>query len=80
VCGWSFFLQTVCALLKETLAVVPDIVLDSPPPLGTSLDSLLADLGPLPLAPSFNSFEPFQGVELNSSQFLGTKVLVNEHA
>ncbi len=73
-------MQTVFALLKETIAVVPDSVLDSPPPVETSPDSLLADLRPLPLAPSFSSCEPFQGVELNSSQLLATKLLVNEHA
>ncbi|KAG0606781.1 hypothetical protein M758_9G167000 [Ceratodon purpureus] len=66
--------ETVHALLKETLSVVPDFVLDSPPPIETSPDSLLANLGPLPLAPLYSSFEAFQGVELNSSQFLDSKV------
>ena len=73
-------MQTVCALLKETLAVVPDFVLDSPPPLETSPNSMLADRGPLPLAPTFSSFESFHGIELNCSEFLDTKIWVNEHA
>lgn len=73
-------MQTVRALLEETLAVIPDFVLDSPPPLETSPESLLADFGPLPLAPSFSSIDSFQGVELNPSHCLGAKLLVNEFA
>lgn len=73
-------MQTVRALLEETLPVIPDSALDSPPPLETSPDSLLGDLGPLPLAPSFSSIDSFQGVKLNPRQFLGAKVLINELA
>lgn len=74
---WFFFLQTVRALLNETLRVIPDSVLDSLPQLETPPDSLLADLGSLPLAPSLGSVEPF--LEHSASQYPRTEILVNGH-
>lgn len=72
------FFQTVDALLKETLPVIPDSVLDSLPPLETHTSSLFSDLAPLPLAP-LSAQAPSHSVNFGSNEFLDERMLVAEH-
>lgn len=72
--------ETVRGLLEETLTVIPDFVLDAPPPLETAPESLLADFGPVPLSPVFSSPDSFQDVDFKPSEFTGAKVLVSRAA
>lgn len=79
-----FILQTLHALLRDTLRVIPDSVLDDSPKLEESAVSLFADLSALPSAHPFGSSRtlqpPQQSLEDHSTvQFLGVDLKQKKH-
>jgi hypothetical protein len=49
--------------MKETLSILPDFVLDSPPPLEVSMEPVFCDLPPLPSLSSTQEHESDKIVE-----------------
>ncbi|CAK9189356.1 unnamed protein product [Sphagnum troendelagicum] len=55
--------EDVRSLMKETLSILPDFVLDSPPPLEVSMEPVFCDLPPLPRLSSTQEHESDKIVE-----------------